>query len=149
MAYIRQCCEPGCFLCDAFQSEADAENLIVKRGEACAVILNRYPYNNGHLMVAPYRHVDGVEGLNAGEQQELLALSAAACSRLRVELQAQGFNLGINQGAVAGAGLRDHLHLHVVPRWEGDTNFMPALADVKIIPQPLAELYERLRHDWP
>ena len=144
MEYILKCRQPGCFLCDAFQSEADREHLIVKRGAACALIMNRYPYNNGHLMVAPYRHVDSVEGLRPEEQADMMALAATACARLREVIHAQGFNLGINQGTAAGAGLKDHIHLHIVPRWEGDTNFMPVLADVKVIPQPLLELWEQL-----
>lgn len=148
MEYILKCREPGCFLCDAFQSENDRECLIVKRGETCAVIVNRYPYNNGHLMVSPYRHVDCVEKLNAAEQAELMALASAACAHLKDVVHAQGFNLGINQGVVAGAGLKDHIHLHIVPRWEGDTNFMPVFAEVKIIPQPLMELWENLQKVW-
>jgi len=145
MEYILKCRQAGCFLCDAFQAENDSEHLIVKRRSACAVILNRYPYNNGHLMVAPYRHVDSVEGLQPEEQVDMMALASTACVRLREVMRAQGFNLGINQGAVAGAGLKDHIHLHIVPRWEGDTNFMPVLADVKVIPQPLLELWEQLQ----
>ena len=144
MEYILNCRQSGCFLCDAFQSENDSENLIVKRGAVCAVILNRYPYNNGHVMVAPYRHVDSVEGLGPEEQSDMMAMASTACARLREVVHAQGFNLGINQGVVAGAGLKDHIHLHIVPRWEGDTNFMPILADAKVIPQPLLELWEQL-----
>jgi len=146
MEYILKCRQPGCFLCDAFQSVADRDNLIVKRSTTCALVMNRYPYNNGHLMVAPYRHLDNLEDLRAEEQADLLALATAACARLREVVHAQGFNLGINQGAAAGAGLKDHIHLHIVPRWEGDTNFMPILADVKVIPQPLLELWEQLHN---
>lgn len=145
MEYILNCRQKGCFLCEAFQAENDREHLIVKRSQACAIIMNRYPYNNGHLMVAPYRHVDSVEELQAAEQSDLMALVAMACARLKKIVNAQGFNLGINQGAAAGAGLKDHLHLHIVPRWAGDTNFMPVLADVKVIPQPLSELWEKLQ----
>ncbi len=148
MEYIRRSSQAGCFLCEAFQAEEDVERLIIKRGRTCAVIMNRYPYNNGHLMVAPYRHADSIESLDKTEHLEIMALASQACGRLRTELRAQGFNIGINQGAAAGAGLRDHLHLHVLPRWEGDTNFMPALANVKIIPQPLEEVYQLLRRDW-
>ncbi|MDD5677147.1 MAG: HIT domain-containing protein [Kiritimatiellae bacterium] len=145
MEYILNCRQAGCFLCDAFQSENDSENLIIKRSSACAVILNRYPYNNGHVMVAPYRHVDSVEGLRPEEQADMMAMAAMTCERLRKVMHAQGFNLGINQGVVAGAGLKDHIHLHIVPRWEGDTNFMPVLAEVKVIPQPLLELWKHLQ----
>lgn len=146
MEYIQQCRQPGCFLCDAFQSMADRDNLIIKRSSACALIMNRYPYNNGHLMVAPYRHLDNLEDLCAEEQADLLALATAACKRLREVVHAQGFNLGVNQGTAAGAGLKDHIHLHIVPRWEGDTNFMPIMADVKVIPQTLRELWEQLHN---
>ena len=105
MAYIRQCCEPGCFLCDAFQSEADAENLIVKRGEACAVILNRYPYNNGHLMVAPCRHVATLGELTGEERRALLDMACLGEQLLQAVVNPDGFNMGINQGSAAGAGL--------------------------------------------
>ncbi len=144
MEYIRQCRQPGCFLCDAFQSVADRDNLIIKRSTSCALVMNRYPYNNGHLMVAPYRHLANLEDLQAEEQGDLLALATTACTRLREVVHAQGFNLGINQGAAAGAGLKGHIHLHIVPRWEGDTNFMPVMAEVKVIPQTLLELWEQL-----
>ncbi len=144
MAYIRTSRQPGCFLCQAFRSRADREHLVLKRGASCALIMNRYPYNNGHLMAAPYRHVASLERMRPAETAELMALAALACRRLRRLLRAQGFNLGLNLGSASGAGLKDHLHLHIVPRWEGDTNFMPVLADIKVIPQPLLELYDAL-----
>lgn len=118
---------------------------MLKRGKFCVLLLNRYPYNNGHLMAAPYRHVDSLEALNARELSEMMALAAAACAALRQSLKPDGFNLGLNVGTAAGAGLKDHLHFHIVPRWEGDTNFMPVLGEVKIIPQPLDELWRKLR----
>lgn len=144
MEYILKSSQPGCFLCDILQAEADRENLVLRRGEHCAVLMNRYPYNNGHLLVTPYRHVDALEVMQPGEQQEMLGLAGQACAWLRQVMRPDGFNIGINQGAAAGAGLKEHIHLHIVPRWNGDTNFMPVLAEVKIIPQALDELWALL-----
>ncbi len=144
MEYILKSNQPGCFLCDILGSKADRENLVLRRGRHCAVLMNRYPYNNGHLMVTPYRHVDGVESMQPEEHLEMLGLAGRACVWLRKVMRPDGFNIGINQGAAAGAGLKEHIHLHIVPRWNGDTNFMPVLAEVKVIPQALGELWERL-----
>lgn len=145
MAYILSSREKGCFLCDIIQGNADRKNLVLRRGEFCALVLNRYPYNNGHLMVAPYRHVDNLGVMSDGERSELLALAAAACAALKKAMRPDGFNIGLNLGVSAGAGLKDHLHLHIVPRWEGDTNFMPVIAGVKVIPQSLDALWRQLR----
>jgi ATP adenylyltransferase len=145
MEYILKSREPGCFLCDIIQGNADRKNLVLRRGEVCALALNRYPYNNGHLMVMPYRHVDSLEAMNDAERCELMALASAACRALKKSVHPDGFNIGINLGAAAGAGLKDHLHLHIVPRWEGDTNFMPVIAEVKVIPQSLNALWRSLR----
>lgn len=131
-------------MCDIFQSRKDKQHLVLKRGEFAALLINRYPYNNGHLMVAPYWHVDSIESLNDRERNEMMQLSSIACKALRKSLKPDGFNLGLNIGTAAGAGLKDHIHLHIVPRWEGDTNFMPVLGEVKIIPQPLDELWHKL-----
>jgi len=132
-------------LCDISNTDRDKCNFVLKRGKFSLLLLNRYPYNNGHLMVAPYRHVDRLESLNERELCEMMDFSSLACKALRKCLKPDGFNLGLNIGAAAGAGLKDHLHLHIVPRWEGDTNFMPVLGEVKIIPQPLSELWRKLR----
>jgi len=144
--YIRQSRQPGCFLCAAFRSppRQDRAHLVLKRGRTCALMINRYPYNGGHLLVAPRRHVAGLADLRPAEQRELLRLTNAALAALRRTMRPDGFNLGINLGAAGGAGLRDHLHLHIVPRWTGDTNFMPVFADVKVIPQALDELWAQL-----
>ncbi len=147
MEYISGLRQAGCFLCEAFQSDRDEEHLIVRRGETCALIMNRYPYNNGHLMVAPYRHVAALADMQPAELTELMEMAAMASRLLTRVINAQGFNFGVNQGAAAGAGLKDHLHLHVVPRWDGDTNFMPVLAEVKVVPQPLTELFALLCKD--
>ena len=109
------------------------------------LLLNRYPYNNGHLMVAPRRHVDSLEAMHDAERLEMLALASTACAALKSSFHPDGFNIGINLGTTAGAGLKDHLHLHVVPRWDGDTNFMSVIAGVKVIPQSLAEVWRQLR----
>jgi len=145
MKYILKSREKGCFLCDIIQAREDRKNLVLRRGKVCLLVLNRYPYNNGHLMVAPYRHVDTLQAMNDAERSELLALAAASCVALKKAVHPDGFNIGINLGATAGAGLKDHLHLHIVPRWEGDTNFMPVIAGIKVIPQSLDALWRQLR----
>jgi ATP adenylyltransferase len=145
MAYILETRQPGCFLCDIVQTSRDEDNLVLERGEHTMLLMNRYPYNNGHLMVAPYQHMDALEGLRPEALSELMALCVRGCSRLRQALRPHGFNVGLNLGAAAGAGLKEHLHLHIVPRWEGDTNFMPVLAEVKVIPQSLGELWRQLK----
>ena len=144
--YIRQSPEPGCFLCAAFHSppHRDRANLLLKRGRTCGLMINRFPYNGGHLMVAPRRHVAELQELRPAEQAELMRLATVAVAALKKTMRPDGFNLGINLGAAGGAGLRDHLHLHIVPRWNGDTNFMPVFADVKVIPQALEELWAQL-----
>lgn len=146
MEYILQPKPDGCFLCEVFSADPsrDAEHLVLHRGAACAVVMNRYPYNNGHLLVAPYRHVAGVGDLNRAERLEMMDLLAAAVRVLTRTIHPDGFNIGFNLGKVAGAGLEAHLHQHIVPRWNGDTNFMPVLAEVKVIPQALEALRDVL-----
>jgi ATP adenylyltransferase len=134
----------GCFLCNMFSEEKDRENLILKRGKTCAVLMNRYPYNSGHLMVTPYRHLENLEDLTPEERLELMDLTIEAIACLKEALQPDAMNLGFNLGSAAGAGLKDHVHQHIVPRWTGDTNFMPVLADTRVIPQALLEQYDVL-----
>jgi ATP adenylyltransferase len=122
----------------------DAENLVVHRGKHGLLLLNRYPYNGGHLMAAPYRHVAALGDLGPEERLELMDLTCLAERLLKAVTQPQGFNMGINQGAAAGAGLKHHLHMHIVPRWDGDTNFMPVLGRVRVIPQALEEMHAAL-----
>ncbi len=123
----------------------DEENLILWRGNDVFVILNRYPYNNGHLMIVPYREVAAYEDLTPDEQVEI-AFTLARCLRwIRSALNPDGFNVGMNLGAAAGAGLPRHLHLHIVPRWSGDTNFMPTIGETKVIPEALSDTYRKLR----
>lgn len=142
MEFIRAPKEPECFLCRILREgpPKDAENLVLRRGASCLLMLNRYPYNSGHLLVAPFRHEGRLDALRPEELGEMMELASLGTRLLERTAQPQGFNLGINQGAAAGAGLKDHLHLHVVPRWEGDTNFMPVLGAVRVMPQALDEM---------
>jgi ATP adenylyltransferase len=145
-AFLSQPPARGCFFCAAKRVTAqDRARLVVARGREAFVLLNRYPYNNGHVMVAPYRHVGALERLRPQEWAEMHTLTQAMIRRLRRGLRPHGFNLGVNLGRTAGAGVPGHLHLHVVPRWNGDTNFMPLLGGAKVISQSLRELYTLLR----
>ncbi|MBN1556734.1 MAG: HIT domain-containing protein [Lentisphaerae bacterium] len=144
MEYIRGIGTDECFLCRMLQENRDRENLLLKRGRTGAVVLNRYPYNNGHLLVFPYRHVPELKAMTEEERREHLELQIEAIDALKRIMRPDGFNVGLNQGKAAGAGVEAHLHTHVVPRWNGDTNYMPVLADVKIIPQALGELWDAL-----
>ena len=134
----------GCLFCLAPQSD-DAEVHILHRGSLCYVILNRYPYNNGHLLIAPERHVGDVEQLTVDEMTAIMTDTVRAQKVLTNVAHPHGFNWGLNVGRAAGAGLVDHLHMHIVPRWNGDTNFMPVFADVKVIPQALEDMCALLR----
>jgi ATP adenylyltransferase len=136
--------EQGCIFCAKPAEEDDRENLIVHRGEHCFVILNLYPYTNGHLMVAPFEHVAGLEDLPPETTAEMMALAQRAIALLNADYEPHGFNVGFNQGRVAGAGVEHHIHMHVVPRWGGDTNFMPVLADTRVMPQTLEQTYDAL-----
>ena len=138
--------EENCFFCEAIKDNQDRKNLVLYRGKECFCILNKYPYNNGHLMIAPKMHKDDLSKLNDSEMLELLTLSRDVKNILAKNLKPEGFNLGINFGKVAGAGVEDHIHLHIVPRWTGDTNFMPVIADTKVIPQSLDDLYLELKN---
>lgn len=145
MEYIQGNKSGGCFLCDIVNSGDDRGQLVLQRGCLCILLMNRYPYNNGHLMVAPARHVDTLEAMKRDELVEMIGMTSSACAILRKAVHADGFNVGLNLGSAAGAGLKDHVHMHIVPRWDGDTNFMPVIADTKIIPQSLLDLWNELR----
>jgi ATP adenylyltransferase len=134
-----------CIFCTHPAAQRDEEYHIPYRGERCYMMLNRYPYNNGHLMIAPYQHVDSIEKLDPATLAELMAQAQLALRALRQVMNPDGFNMGINQGKVAGAGFAEHMHLHVVPRWNGDTNFMPVIADIKVIPELLDSVYQKLK----
>jgi len=137
----------GCFFCAAAAAAPaeDADHLVLARTDLAMAILNRYPYNNGHLMVAPRAHLANLEELHADAASAVMALTQRALRVLRQVLSPHAFNLGINGGRVAGAGVADHVHQHVVPRWDGDTNFMPILADTKILNESLTTSYRELR----
>ena len=135
----------GCIFCTAPAENDDRRTLIVHRGERCFVILNKFPYTNGHLMVAPYEHLATFPELDSQTVAELMALVQRAMVVLDQAYGPNGYNAGLNQGRIAGAGFADHIHLHVVPRWAGDTNYMPVLADTRVMPQTLEESYEALR----
>jgi len=137
--------QPGCFLCRTARENQDRKNFILFRGKKCFVILNRYPYNNGHLMAAPFRHVGRLEELKEEELTELWKMAQLCVKALKSGLKPQGINLGMNLGKVSGAGVADHIHLHIVPRWQGDTNFMPILAETKLISVGLSNTYRILK----
>jgi len=136
--------DPACFVCRAVADRSDRENLIVQRKSRTVVMLNRYPYNNGHLLIAPLAHKGRLGELDDHEQLECQQVLAALVELLERLVAAEGFNIGLNLGRVAGAGLPGHLHWHIVPRWNGDTNFMSSLAGTRVIPQSLDALWELL-----
>lgn len=136
--------DAGCFLCRGAVTLDPRARHVLHRTENSLAVLNRYPYNNGHVLVAPHRHRARLDELTADEQADLLQEIIRMISLLETVLHPQGFNVGLNLGPAAGAGLPGHLHWHIVPRWNGDTNFMPALAAVKVIPQSLEALWEAL-----
>ena len=148
LSYIEAPRPDGCVFCDQ-ASQSDEEALIVHRGEHCYVVLNLYPYGSGHMMILPFRHVSTPGDLNADERTELWDLLDRALAATREGLNAQGHNVGFNLSTAAGAGIADHLHLHVVPRWQGDVNFMPVLADVRVMPQHLSETRAAIAAAWP
>jgi ATP adenylyltransferase len=135
----------GCVFCDFPAEEKDDERLIVYRGERSFVIMNRYPYNPGHTLVAPYRHAKDIEELSNEELLELMKDVRLTLKVIRKVMNPDGFNVGINIGEVAGAGMAEHLHVHIVPRWDGDSSFMPILADVQVVPEALEETYKKLK----
>ena len=145
LPYILSDKQGGCVFCDILDNPDDTETLIVHRGDLAFLVLNKYPYNNGHFMAVPYRHVASPEDLNATELTELMQLLTLGMRALRGCLRPEGFNIGANIGRVAGAGVKDHIHLHVVPRWNGDTNFMPVFAEVRVIPQALSDTYVQFK----
>jgi ATP adenylyltransferase len=133
-----------CFICHGLAEQNDRENLLAWRGRACVVVLNRFPYNNGHLLVAPNAHKANLHDLDGDEVLEMHQTIARMVALLGDIMKPEGFNVGLNLGKVAGAGLPGHLHWHIVPRWNGDTNFMPVLADTRVIVQSLDQLYSYL-----
>ena len=145
MEYIRMEKPTGCILCEKPAEGADEPNYILHRAAKNFIIMNAYPYNPGHLLVAPYRHVASLEELTTEELHEHSDLVCRCIRVLQEAMSPAGFNLGTNIGEVAGAGIADHVHTHVVPRWQGDMNFMPVVADTRVIPEALADTYRQLR----
>lgn len=135
----------GCIFCEKAADSEDERNLVLWRGERCFALMNIFPYNNGHLMIAPYVHKPTILELDTATLTEMMTLAQRCVTACQAALGAQGFNIGINQGTVAGAGIADHVHMHVVPRWNGDTNFMPVVADVKVMPDFIENTYRQIR----
>ena len=143
--YIERAKEGGCILCQKPRENNDEANFILYRGQNNFIILNAFPYNPGHLMVAPYRHIANLQDLTDNEIKEHLDVVKRAVKLLTEVLKPAGFNIGLNIGKVAGAGIEYHLHTHIVPRWQGDVNFMPVLSDTRVISEALAATYKKLK----
>ena len=144
LEYVQASRTPGCIFCLGDEPD-DESRLVLQRGRHCFIIMNRFPYSNGHLMIAPLRHTADPGALAAEEAAELYRMTVYCRDILLQTCRPQGFNIGMNLGEVAGAGVLDHMHQHIVPRWAGDTNFMPVFADVRVIPQHLEATYRQLR----
>jgi ATP adenylyltransferase len=150
MAYIeRTKDDKSCVFCRAHTQPDGPDNLILYRGQYAYVILNRYPYTSGHLMVISNAHQPVLEDLDPQTRAEMMELTVAATQALRTAYRPQGFNIGVNMGDAAGAGIADHVHMHIVPRWVGDTNFMSTLGHTRVLPEELAKTYDRLKEAWP
>jgi ATP adenylyltransferase len=148
LAYVKDASkdiEEECIFCAKPVEDDDEANLIVHRGERSFVILNLFPYTNGHLMVAPYDHIGALQEIAAETLAEMMALAQRAMAHLEDVYSPHGYNVGFNQGRVAGAGVEHHIHMHVVPRWAGDNNFMPVIADTKVMPQTIEQSYAALK----
>jgi len=145
MEYVKREKEKGCVFCNRIKQNDDKKNLILIRYKYSFVIMNLYPYNNGHLMVVPYRHVSDYDSLKEIERNEIAELTNLSIKVMKNVLNPQGFNIGMNIGSIGGAGIADHLHQHIVPRWEGDTNFMPIIGHTKVIVDSLNETYNDLK----
>ena len=139
----------GCIFCEKPKQNRDEENLILYRGKTCFVMMNLFPYNNGHLLIAPYRHTADLSALSDEEKKEAMDLAGEWVKTLSDRMGAQGCNVGMNLGRIAGAGIADHLHLHLVPRWEGDTNFMPVVGNTKVMSEALEDTYQKLKRSAP
>jgi ATP adenylyltransferase len=145
LAYLQEPQAEGCVFCQAAAAKDDRENLVLLRGERVFLILNRYPYNNGHFMAVPYAHVPSLEALDAATLTEMMLLLNRGLAALRAAMNCDGFNVGANLGEAAGAGIAQHVHMHAVPRWIGDTNFMPVVGDTRVIPQTWLQTYDQLK----
>jgi len=138
----------GCIFCLACEAEDDENNLVFSRGKHVYMILNRYPYTSGHVMCVPYVHVDRLDALSQAARVEMIEFTNRACEVLQKVYHPDGFNVGLNLGKMAGAGVESHLHMHIVPRWVGDTNFMASLGNTRILPESLPETYIRVKSAW-
>lgn len=145
MEYIRSDKEEGCIFCDKPIRDNDREMLILYRGKLAFVMMNLFPYNNGHLLIAPYTHTERSNDLSPDERSEIMELGDASMTILKQAMKAEGFNFGANIGSAGGAGIEEHIHFHVVPRWKGDTNFMPVLGHTKVQVDGLKESYDNLK----
>jgi ATP adenylyltransferase len=146
MAYIENHGkEVGCVFCKAAAREDNADNLIIQRGKLAFVILNRYPYTSGHVMVVPFQHKPNLEELDPPTRAEMMEWTSRATTVLRAIYNTPAFNIGVNIGEAAGAGVKEHVHLHIVPRWNGDTNFMSTLAETRVLPEALEETWKRIK----
>jgi ATP adenylyltransferase len=141
--------ERGCIFCNALKGEDGVDNLIVTRGKHAFVILNRYPYTSGHLMVVPYTHAATLDEVDCDSLAEVMELIRQSVQAINAVYRPEGFNIGANLGAVAGAGVASHIHFHVVPRWGGDTNFMTSVSGTRVLPEELCDTYGRLKAAWP
>jgi len=148
MEYILGEKESGCIFCTRINQEKDRENLILFRGENNFIMMNKYPYNNGHLMVVPNRHTSEIDSLSDSEKLEMMNLVSKSMNVLKKAISPDGFNVGLNIGKIAGAGIDDHLHFHIVPRWAADTNFMPVVGQTKVISEELGETWDRLKEGF-
>ena len=145
LEYLTSSNAEGCIFCHAARGDDDRRNLVLLRGQHSFLILNRYPYNNGHFMVVPYAHVPSLEDLDAQTLTEMMLLLNRGLAALRATMTPDGFNIGVNLGQAAGAGIEDHVHIHAVPRWTGDTNFMPIVGDLRVIPQTWLQTYDQVK----
>jgi ATP adenylyltransferase len=145
MDYIRSPKEKGCIFCQKSKSDQDRDNFVLLKGVNSFVLMNLYPYNNAHLLIAPYKHEDSTLELSAQVSNEMMYLANESMRIIKLTMNAEGFNFGANIGAVGGAGIKDHIHFHVVPRWLGDTNFMPVIGHTKVMVEGLLETYDELK----
>jgi ATP adenylyltransferase len=137
-----------CVFCQAPQLEDGPQSLILHRGQQVFAILNRYPYTSGHLMIVPFAHVASIEDLDAETRAEMMEMVSRSLGILRTVYHPEGFNVGINMGSAAGAGIAEHAHIHIVPRWNGDTNFMSTIGETRVLPEELEETYTRIKKAW-